>query len=81
MKFFRGYALIRWGTMAKKTPCLKGVHLLGGGTISGFNFVGGNTSFDAKKLPIKPHISMLTVKFIKNMCHLGCIDMVGMYKW
>ena len=39
MKFFRGYALIRGGTIAKNTPCLKGVRLLGGGTISDFNFV------------------------------------------
>ena len=29
MKFFRGYALIRGGTMAENTPCLKGVRLLG----------------------------------------------------
>ena len=42
MKFFRGYALIRGGTMAENTPCLKGVRLLGGGTILGFNFVGDN---------------------------------------
>ena len=81
MKFFRGYALIRGGTMAKNTPCLKGVRLLGGGTIATFNFVGGNYPLMEKNLPIKPHISKLTVKFSKNMCHLGCIDMVGMYKW
>ena len=29
MKFFRGHALIRGGTMAINTPCLKGARLLG----------------------------------------------------
>ena len=81
MKFFRGYVLTRGSTIAKNTPCLKGVRLLGGGTIAGFNFVGGNYPLMQKNLPIKPHISKLTVKFSKNMCHLGSIGMVGMYKW
>ena len=43
-EFFRGYALIRVGTMAINTTCLEGVRLLGIGTFFG-------SCFQDKSLP------------------------------
>ena len=76
MNFFRGYALIRVGTMAINTTYLKGVRLLGIGTIFWSCFQDKLSPFCEYSFACKTkHYFCIQLKLAEN-CDLGSIDML-----